>query len=439
MQGDPNDFYSDLGVSPTASIEEIKSVYRALVKIYHPDVNKDRAAVEKFKRITAAYEVLSDERKRAEYDRGTQAEASRQRQPRQQAAREPVEPVHCSKCGKVTAQPRYLAFREIRSFILATQTKIRQGIYCSDCAPKEAWSASMSSAILGWWGFPWGPILTIKEILRNAFGGQRITEVEDQLNWQNALAFFDRERFELALSLARPLQSSKLSELANAARQMTDVLTRNGVKSSSLKSNWRLNAGGAVGQVLMASIVPAIAYILITQPFAPKNYAAAPHRPSPTTASYAPPTPAPAPAPVVSRCASPPANSQILVGKSSLKSGQGHELTIRNGSGGDAIVKVRNSATNNVVVSFYVRQNQSATIDGIPDGYYRIQFGYGEALDASCRAFINTRASEFEGIQALQTEQRVDGIYTSVLSFTLYTVAGGNASIDGISSAAFND
>lgn len=338
MQGDPKGFYSDLGVSPSASNDEIKTVFRALAKIYHPDVNKDRAATDKFRKITAAYEVLSDDQKRAAYDRGGDTDAPpppRQQQP----AREPVEPVHCSKCGKVTAQPRYFAFREVRSFVFATQTKVRQGVYCSDCAPKEAWSASMVSSIFGWWGFPWGPILTVKEVLRNALGGQRIVEVEDRLNWQNALAFFERERFDLALSLARPLQSSKVSELAQAARQMTEVLNRNGVRGGNLKSSWRSNSGGAVGQVLMASVVPAIAYILIAQPFGAKSYAAPPYRPPTTTANYSPPTQAPAPTPVVSQCSIPPVNNQVLAGKSSLKAGQGHELTIRNGSGGDAIVK----------------------------------------------------------------------------------------------------
>jgi curved DNA-binding protein CbpA len=157
MQSDPNGLYAELGVSPTASIQEIKSAYRALVKIYHPDINKIHVAVEKFKRITAAYEVLTDERKRAEYDRGTPVEEFKPGQPHQrQATREPVEPVHCSKCGKVTAQPRYLAFRIVRSFILVTHTKIRHGIYCSDCALKEAFAASAISTVLGWWGFSLG-------------------------------------------------------------------------------------------------------------------------------------------------------------------------------------------------------------------------------------------------------------------------------------------
>ena len=63
------DFYEVLGVSKNAKQEEIKSAYRKLVKKYHPDINKEPGAEEKFKEIQEAYDVLSDDNKRANYDR----------------------------------------------------------------------------------------------------------------------------------------------------------------------------------------------------------------------------------------------------------------------------------------------------------------------------------------------------------------------------------
>ncbi len=63
------DYYETLGVSKTASADEIKSAFRKLARKHHPDVAKDKkAAEEKFKQINEAYEVLSDPDKRKKYD-----------------------------------------------------------------------------------------------------------------------------------------------------------------------------------------------------------------------------------------------------------------------------------------------------------------------------------------------------------------------------------
>jgi molecular chaperone DnaJ len=62
------DYYEVLGVQKNASKEEIKNVYRKLALQYHPDRNKDPTAEEKFKELSEAYAVLSDEEKRKRYD-----------------------------------------------------------------------------------------------------------------------------------------------------------------------------------------------------------------------------------------------------------------------------------------------------------------------------------------------------------------------------------
>lgn len=62
------DYYEVLGLSKGASAAEIKKAYRKLSKQYHPDINKEKGAEEKFKEITEAYEVLSDDNKKAQYD-----------------------------------------------------------------------------------------------------------------------------------------------------------------------------------------------------------------------------------------------------------------------------------------------------------------------------------------------------------------------------------
>ncbi|GAA8555800.1 DnaJ family protein [Helicobacter pylori] len=60
--------YQTLNVSENASQDEIKKSYRRLARQYHPDLNKTKEAEEKFKEINAAYEILSDEEKRRQYD-----------------------------------------------------------------------------------------------------------------------------------------------------------------------------------------------------------------------------------------------------------------------------------------------------------------------------------------------------------------------------------
>lgn len=69
MAGNQKDLYEILGISRNATQEDIKKAYRKMAKKYHPDIYKGDDAEERFKEINAAYEILSDEQKRAAYDR----------------------------------------------------------------------------------------------------------------------------------------------------------------------------------------------------------------------------------------------------------------------------------------------------------------------------------------------------------------------------------
>src|SRR5699024_12415472 len=67
-KGTKRDYYEVIGLEKGASDDEIKKAYRKLSKKYHPDINKEADAEEKFKEVSEAYEVLSDPQKKAAYD-----------------------------------------------------------------------------------------------------------------------------------------------------------------------------------------------------------------------------------------------------------------------------------------------------------------------------------------------------------------------------------
>ena len=71
-----NDYYAVLGVSRNATQEDIKRAYRKLARRLHPDVNPGPEAEEEFKRVSQAYDVLSDPEKRQSFDMGADPFAS---------------------------------------------------------------------------------------------------------------------------------------------------------------------------------------------------------------------------------------------------------------------------------------------------------------------------------------------------------------------------
>src|SRR5712672_2444960 len=68
MATQQKDYYAALGVKKNASADDIRKAFRKLARKYHPDVNPDKKAEEKFKEISEANDVLSDPKKRKIYD-----------------------------------------------------------------------------------------------------------------------------------------------------------------------------------------------------------------------------------------------------------------------------------------------------------------------------------------------------------------------------------
>lgn len=207
---DPKGYYARLGVASSASTEEIKKAYRARAMDFHPDRNPAKDATRVFQGIQEAYDILSDAKTRAKYDSiGIVAEHDTQT-----AGREPMEPIVCSKCGCISAQLRYAIFYEVKSYIFVMHRSARQGIFCAECATKEALKASALTWLLGWWSV-WGLLYTVPALVTNLFGGERPKEHNARIMGYQATCFAAQGKIDLAravameaLALAMKIQSS---------------------------------------------------------------------------------------------------------------------------------------------------------------------------------------------------------------------------------------
>ncbi len=150
-------------------------------------------------------------------------------------------------------------------------------------------------------------------------------------------------------------------------------------------------------------------------------------------------TPAP---PAASVCAAPPATGAKLAGDLTLGE-EGHAIEITNGGGGDSLVKLRHAATGRLAASFFIRANETMTIEGVPDGDYTLQYAFGPALAADCRSFTRIiKANAFPGSDVMKTEVIDDADHTEVKrgtwTYGLQVAESSNMKAIPIDAAAFN-
>lgn len=446
---DINGYYVLLGVPVTASASQIKSAYRAMAKEFHPDSGRTTDGGSKFKAISQAYSVLGDPKHRAEYDSvclTVQPSASRKA--------EAISPITCGECGKVTAQPRYLVFRSVVSVILTTIRTPTQGIYCATCAKSAALKATLISSLFGWWGVPWGPIFTIGESFRNAFGGENLVSNEEKLLWHNVLAFASRGDGKIALGLIERLKNASDEKIVADSRTLADIIQSQGFAADTTKliNPWAFNPIQSLIHVAAVAVLPTIVGYMIYQSDVTSSNDSS-YSPYVASGPYAPPPNAGVDSPKTSvtptdvaddapSCKTMPVNGKILAGRKRLVS-KGHALQIQNGSGGDSIIKIRTAATGKLLASFFAANNGTASLEGIPDGTYIIQYAFGERLGEDCKSFTRvSSAGQFPNSETLTTERVEDYLGTQIkrarITYTLYSVPGGNVRPDALDGAAFN-
>jgi curved DNA-binding protein CbpA len=171
------DYYKVLGVSRTASSNQIKQAYRGLCKTYHPDKNPSPEATRIIQEVNAAYEVLSDTTGKAIYDsdlRSPKGSATSwaESSPSPDQAEEEIREVFCDRCHIQDPSLRLSVFYDVSSFVLASRRTPHVHVLCAACRSKGSLWYNLRTLIRGWW-HPVGFFWTLQAVWYNTIGGQQ--------------------------------------------------------------------------------------------------------------------------------------------------------------------------------------------------------------------------------------------------------------------------
>ena len=465
---DIEDYYRILGLPVDASVEEVKRAYRRLAKELHPDRHPNAPDVTaKFQALNEANAVLSDPEARARYDAAC-ISAETQNEPRQS-----FDPVTCSSCGAVSAQVRYVIFWYVIRLILVTSRRTMQGVFCPSCASKKAFQASAITWLLGWWGFPWGPIWTVGALYRILRNGTQPADVNGQnprppsglLLGQRQTRSCCRDSRSSSPSQDRPVIAAALVGAKASASACTGSAIDRQMETTPEAGFW-------------AQVAPILAFAALITWSTRDNVITAIARHDVAHVGEVRSTvfAEPGPASQVLATIRPFQNFHVLAGwatagfervitdagtvgfipKAAIIFGDGmadlkrrcfpfgpvsltnglilretrigpHTLKTTNGLSSDAVVKLRDTA-GRTVVSFYVTAGGVVTIDSVPEGTFTIEFATGREFSPYCGYFLSDMSSRrFVNAESFQTRFQGNYQYTSVLEITLNPVVGGTA------------
>lgn len=225
MIRDPHGLYAELGVDPGSSAAEIKAAYRSKASKLHPDKNHGKDTTADFQRLQRAYDVLSDPERRADYD-ALAAEPQITEDDEGRPAR--FEPVRCTRCAAVSAQPRYRVFFSVFGYLVGATKTAHQGVFCARCESAVALQATAKTLALGWWSLH-GLVWTVETLTRNLFGGKRFPEQDVMLQARQAMYFASAGRVDLARAVAEHAYQMSI-KLAGANSKIAKVRERLGYK-----------------------------------------------------------------------------------------------------------------------------------------------------------------------------------------------------------------
>ncbi len=161
-------YYKLLGISPDAPSSTIKAAYRKRALELHPDKNPGENTTAQFQALQQAYDVLSDRKQREQYDAESSIPVTESRS--EEDAPKTLDPIVCSVCKSVTAQPRFRVFYYVISYFLGATKNLYHGIYCSKCETRVALKSTLITLLMGWWSLP-GFFWTLHSLFHNLSGG----------------------------------------------------------------------------------------------------------------------------------------------------------------------------------------------------------------------------------------------------------------------------
>ena len=278
-------YYEMLGVPPTAGAEAIKRAYRKLAFRYHPDRNPSAQAEETFKQLTEAYEILTGLRKapknpekqhaKPQPKSGTAAKPPPPKPPppkpeataRKTTTKPPPQPVfaQCVITHKISAQPRYVEFEVVKGFLGRVEIRRVGGVMSPQGARKAALRASLTTWLLGFWGWKsWRRAFSA--IIGNISGGTRPAANNARLLYAQARAFEIRGQKDTARAVA--LQAAAYAGTGPTGDGIRTMMRRldNNRPVRKLKDEWRSGRGVSAFMQLSPAMVPIFALLWAVSP-----------------------------------------------------------------------------------------------------------------------------------------------------------------------------
>ncbi len=436
---DPKGYYAALGVGPLADPAEIKAAYRHKAKILHPDFNPNDEARIEFLQVSEAWGILKDPKLKRRYD----ASAKLPVPARLINPDDPnPSPLTCVRCGKITAQPRYIEFHRVKSTLVRCHSSRIRGIFCRDCADRTAILTSTANWLTGWWS-PAGPWRTLKALWINMKGGDRPRADNLWVLLHQARAFLARDEGDIARSLAE--QAQQFAQDDQDRIQIAKLASAAGEQPRRLKNRWRIGLSSYVQSLPLLALAGVIAVAVAATFFRDQTDSAtsgitvhpaqvgetrhvaidvlkvrqSPGGNQPVIAlldrfstvqvmdsvqggewariltpagvtGYVPTRflfggggQAPRDRWCVDQRGQPPETGDVLM----RRTGGEHRLKVDNQTGEDVVVRLK-TPNGRTLLAFFVAADTPAMIDGIPDGTFRAVFATGEDYSRACGLFL---------------------------------------------------